>query len=1343
MNRTFKVVFNKARGALMVANEATCSVQKKGAKTVVAVAAALAMGSVMAANPVTWTDNYVISEDATVATGESVVVDSAQMTGGTLTVGGNVNREGADGLFSLSGGKIDLKDSGNFEVRDFTMSGDASIVATGSGIDDNGHGRTSPAFGSYNSFVMNGGTVTLSQGGRIWLGSANKNDPASYQRMELNGGTINLENGGSITGNKRWISAGKYYDDTVVVDADTLAYNVVGLDGATVNVKGSGNVIDAAGVEVTAGSLNLTNGSKLTVRATTSTNQATNEALAGALKENSYMSVEQAGNVNVDGGRLVVDVKELRVEDGGSVNVSNGGWVGWEYQSKEDAGKGSLVVNGGSVTVSDTSGMDMYDVTISGGVVDLAGEAAENAGPGQSVRTSPSLGGYNSFKMTGGTVNLGTNGRLWAGSAYDDYQEMVFSGGTVNMNGTEADAYITGVVMDGDQGNTLQFNGTTVNVIGDGRIDGKEVVIDGSAFNVQADGELRFSATYSTNATDPGKAYAGALTLKNGEINNQGVIVSDVAMTVDGGKLTTGGIVVSNDGGTGQKEVVDGNFYFNKTLTITGGTVVTDTIKTNAATDLTLNGGTLQTASNQVFKLNEGDALIADAAENVKVTVAEGQKLGMNITATGGTMALTDAGVYTNASLDAMSGALAGSSTTLTFLNSTLALQEGEEATLKDNIVQAKEQVSTTVTANESGTATLEVKNSGAQSLVVKTEGEEATPVTEVRLSGGRTKGNTLTLVGAGEQVNLVQDADGNAVDVRVVDRLTLQLGVDEANVAPTAGQLDKVVIAGGAQMKVNNIEAKIGRLVLNNNDAVVQIGSANNRGDLTVDSLDIGENSTVFLDPVWQNGDDISDASHLAAVEATIAGNLVVGSNSLVAIGSSSTDAAVTAFDKIASVNPELSLSWGEDSVTAALYVADTLTPGETGKVVVDGSLDSLTKFNDNSGRYTSQVYVAEYGMLMIDKAALGDKAAVNGTLTLEDGSFIGLVNADEGTIKLTQENQQVTITGTDGKVDVVTDNPFVDAELVLEEAGAGASVVAKYDGEYGLKALSSLGMQAMTRRADSVLASTIADRTSFGHNLKPGINLWVDVAGENYQADDFDKGGEFEADMGYGTFGGDVAIGNFTVGGALQYGTGSLRSSVSGIKNSIDNYGVSLYGTYSVTDAFKLGAELAYVWGENDITSNQTALNQSVDTEMYSVGLRAMYEMKAGNFRFVPSIGLRVSQLSTDEMKVGAVSIEDQDQTLVQVPIAMRISAADFATASGWTLSPSFKIAYVPTFGDKEIEALHMSEDVIDTSPVQADFGLMAGKDNMLFNVNLMLGAGEYGSSAVGGKVGFKYAF
>lgn len=44
MNQTFKVVFSAARGALMVVNELTRSVQGKGTKTVVAVAAAALCG---------------------------------------------------------------------------------------------------------------------------------------------------------------------------------------------------------------------------------------------------------------------------------------------------------------------------------------------------------------------------------------------------------------------------------------------------------------------------------------------------------------------------------------------------------------------------------------------------------------------------------------------------------------------------------------------------------------------------------------------------------------------------------------------------------------------------------------------------------------------------------------------------------------------------------------------------------------------------------------------------------------------------------------------------------------------------------------------------------------------------------------------------------------------------------------------------------------------------------------------------------------------------------------------------------------------------------------------------
>ena len=52
MNKSFKVVFSKARSALMVVNEATSSIQAKGTKTVIAAAAAAMLaGGAMAAIP--------------------------------------------------------------------------------------------------------------------------------------------------------------------------------------------------------------------------------------------------------------------------------------------------------------------------------------------------------------------------------------------------------------------------------------------------------------------------------------------------------------------------------------------------------------------------------------------------------------------------------------------------------------------------------------------------------------------------------------------------------------------------------------------------------------------------------------------------------------------------------------------------------------------------------------------------------------------------------------------------------------------------------------------------------------------------------------------------------------------------------------------------------------------------------------------------------------------------------------------------------------------------------------------------------------------------------------------
>ena len=501
--------------------------------------------------------------------------------------------------------------------------------------------------------------------------------------------------------------------------------------------------------------------------------------------------------------------------------------------------------------------------------------------------------------------------------------------------------------------------------------------------------------------------------------------------------------------------------------------------------------------------------------------------------------------------------------------------------------------------------------------------------------------------------------------------------------------------------------------------NAQVNIGTPTSAGELHVAELTSAAGSKIFLDPAWQDGATIADASFMSAASLTgntIEGDIAVGQNSVVALNASKA-AAVNAFNKTG-------LTWGADDVTAALFIGAPTTV--SGSINVDGTMTADTDAPYGTSGFVS---IQNHGLLMVDQTGVGSSAAINGPLTLASGSYVGIANADAGSVTLATE------VADDGAT-VVTDNPF------LEGAINGNAVDVSISPTGGLGALASTGIQAMTRRADTILAQTIADRTSVDQELAAGTNLWVDVTGERYEADKLDNGGEFKSDMGYGAFGADFAVTqDITAGAAFQYGKGSLRSGVSSIKNSIDSYGVTAYGAMKFGDA-KVVAEASYIKNENDITSSQTALNQSVDSEIYSVGVRGQHRFTAGNFQFVPSVGVRVSRLNTDAMQVGAVNIKKQEQTLVQVPIALRVNGFE-QNVNGWSVAPSFKVAYVPTFGDKEISVLGADQTVIDTSPVQGDFGIRAQNGNLMVNANMMLGGGKDGTSSVGGKVGLKYVF
>ena len=1282
MNKSYKVVFSRVRGGMVVASEAASCPRKKTVKTVIAAAAAaLAMGSVMAQEAPT--DEGAASQSQW----QDAVEDAQQVTQGFDSVD---SLEAANYSYTLRDASQPTGFLSINKVGDHVFAADKSLWVTAVGKVQ-AHG-----------LLANGEGVNVINAGKVYVTAGEEANSYSQKGMMADKGATVTNNG--------TIVAKKAYGMTV------------GTGGTASKIVNAGTIyVEDQGAGIELGGANDS----------TATNSGT---------INVGVPTELGGKTWAHGVLIDSNTENVTFTNTGVITVAKGASA---IEVKDGASNAKVVLQGAS---SDVNGQIHFAEDVSGtlvadGTTDTLNLKSESADLALDVKNGANITLKDDNASTIKTVTI--------------------EGATLNASIWQKDNKFTDVTV--NEGGV--FNVTKLNSMVDAKADKENnrlLIAYGNKWTLNG-GDLQVAETTytgrikigSANNTDPAKGL-GTLTISAGDYKFDTVefgSAPDNALIVNGGTLT----IANLDATYGA-------------TTITGGTLAVTKLTTAATGTVELNGGTLQTDSTQAFTLAKGETLFGETAEDVTYGAEQSTDakttLSTTFTATSGVLALTDEGVYTEGSLAAMSGALAGGSVSLHILKAELALEEGKTTVgLYKNVVTDQVGATETVKTVTNGTASITAANNGAQSLQVLAS-DEKTDVTTVELTADAA--TNFTLVGSQEGVNLVTTADNTPVNLTVGKNVTLKVGAD-VGTAATVGTFADVTIEDGAAMHVANIAAQAGTLTVGStaaagtdsdstdgeaaetetvaetaepSGATVTVGSSNSRGSLSVESLSIKAGSTVFLDPAWSGDtavDTAANASHLSVGSiADLSGNLIVGQNSLVAVGATA-DAAVAGFNAMAAANT--GLNWGKDGVTAALYIAKPISFGTTGKIVVDGSFDSLTAAKTAMQKYqqdyANNVTVASNGLLAVDQAALGADTAIAGSLYLENNSRVGLVNATEGVVNLAT-TVTVDSAATNG-IEVVTDNPFISAGAI---DAANGTVTTSLDAANGLGALASTGLQAMTRRADSVLASTIADRTSIDQELNAGINLWVDVRGENYQTDNFDNGGEFDADMGYGTFGGDVAFGAFTAGAAFQYGTGSLRSSVSSIKNSIDNYAFALYGTYKVTDAFKLAAELAYVWGENDISSSQAALNQSVDTEMYSFGLRAMYELKAGNFSFVPSIGLRVSQLSTDAFQVGSVKVEDQDQTLVQVPIALRINASEF-DASGWSVAPSFKIAYVPTFGDKDIEVLNHTQDVIDTAPVQADFGLRIGKDNMMFNVNMLLGAGEYGTSAIGGKVGFKYAF
>ena len=1332
MNKTYKVVFNKVRGALMVANEATSSVQKKGTKAVVATAlASMLICGAASAEDISYSQTEGNTGYSATSSGNQELTFASDNVL-NMAITGNDTR--AYGLLA-SGAKHQYTNEGKIVLNQATdkaapawqtkgMMADAGGTVVNKGIIDvtNAYGMTvGSTAGSNNkpNTIINDVSGVINVNGGVGIEGAptgRSETTGTAKAIVTNNGTINVTNGtgilvsgndGVITNNGT-ISALEQTAILIHKEANKTTNNNAIIVGA--NSVTSGDILVAEGVTGT--KITFTEGAQFDGRLVVADKDISSTVVNGTLNISNQVSTEEDV---ADGAGAAVYFGDPT----GQVTLTNSNFINNTNKVSGTWTLGGAVHAYGAWTQS--GGSFVGNSVISDGVT----SGSDAAGGGAfMVKGSPVIFTDVDFDNNSAIASNTASGYAYGGAIMVDFS-------TGNSTGVVRDAELVINVVNQDlvySGNTVSSSGTvddydTYGYHLNSATAGGFLFLDRGSdaeFNIASGRTLTIGETVTNDDTD---SIASSIPNTNSDVNkgkHASITKSGVGTLVVNGSLNkyygtlsvTAGSMVVNSSWTLKNEV---SVAEGATLTLADFGIATaensgnQNVEGTALAGLLTINGTLQTSSDQIFTQAANQTQTsAGALRYTTDQISLGDK---------GTIALNDAS-YTLDYAQSV-GDVFGKTYALGKIEllGNLVGQDGNTLTL-DQV----ENIASGVSLN---TVTVTSENRALQ-IGGETPSDETTAYRENGLTVGAldlgtanqvtvTGGETLGLVGTGS--NIISTTASDGLSVTVAENSTLSLGGTNSNGGAISGTVNNngnLVVKGDATFEITTLKGT----------GSVLVGNTDSAGNLNVTSLE-GFTGKIFVDPAWDDGvNNVSSASSFGVYEATdLRAQIVAGQNSVVALGAAGSD-AVSAFEKISAAT---GLQWGTD-VTAAAYVAQPIGITDGG-VLVNGSLTSAP-----ASVTPGTVTVATKGMLIADQAAApaDGTAMINGSVSLEQGSYLGLTNATEGVFKLANSIA-------DAGTQIVTDNPFISAGAI---DAANGTVTTSLDAANGLGALASTGLQAMTRRADSVLAGTIADRTSIDQELNAGINLWIDVAGENYQSDNFDNGGSFEADMGYGTFGGDMAFGAFTAGAAFQYGTGSLRSSVSSIKNSIDNYAFALYGTYKVTDAFKLAAELAYVWGENDITSSQAALNQSVDTEMYSFGLRAMYELKTGNFSFVPSIGLRVSQLSTDAFQVGSVKVEDQDQTLVQVPIALRINASEI-NASGWAVTPSFKIAYVPTFGDKDIEVLNHTQDVIDTAPVQADFGLRIGKDNMMFNVNMLLGAGEYGTSAIGGKVGFKYAF
>lgn len=1107
---------------------------------------------------------------------------------------------------------------------------------------------------------------------------------------------------------------------------------------------------------------------------------------------------DNGNNVYFENATVTVDgtyeVNNVQIEKGTTITVNGAGIVHEGIDMGMETPVTDAVLTANNATVYGIVNINGATATFNNGEI-ISGGLLEDENAGKFVQEDIRVKSQGSLTLNNVTVTGDV-------MAEDNGSKLVIEGGTF----TEVDYYNDengSLVKDGyteihaETGGKVTVNNAVLNTGVSAFGNGSEVTVNNSSISTKG----------SIFALEGGKIYL------NGDANTvysvDGEDVFMVLTTKEDG--TSDESLIEINGGTLKAENLrylvgkdDSNHWLaefkNDGYVITKGGIVLQ------------GSGVIETKGDQIFEhgvdVSSDEAVLASTSGDVTNDA---------ISYEGGTLRLTDEKYSLNyvATAKKALDALKYDSTTSIVMTGDLvtngeineitvgeAASVGDEIALDKVIVNADKNLlvgSTTATGNIEG---VEVKDkvangfsAGKLNLAAESKGMVITNAKNVTL-GGSAGGELITVDGKTADIkvvvgteSVVNGADkqtgsftiGNSLATSDTEyTLSGSVTVNNDSTLNVNGKTNVTngVTLNGGSINVGNGTLENTNVTANGNStitgtakvdtltgadgAVINIGNNDKAGNVTVKTADL-KGATVFLDPMWVDGTEITDASQMAVAgtdgKVAADGKYVVGQNSVMSFGVDNNEKAQETFAKTG-------LTWGKDAITAGLYINGSVDLTK-GAVVVDGSMENAPTDTIANGTFTA----AANSIVMVNGQAINDE---NESAAITEAKNVDVADTSKLYIDGAKKNETYHV------IDGVNNTGWQDANIISNNAllvfegkntnskfdvtasydkvdnvyGAGAVEIAnivdrtletKYEGDKAfdffnaaanannnatkaaqIAAFNSAanmgelaGVNHGTYSMSNAMTDAVAHHLSLATHGEQDKDIWAHYIHNKEDIDGMDFGGvdgSYEAQYNGIVVGSDLyKNGKTTAGIALSYADGNINGSniASSTKNDAEYYGASLYGRIDNGDSAILG-DISYMHSDNDITQNNSGheITASADADAFSIGIRAEQAYKAGAGKFVPYAGIRYMHLGAGDYSNSlGMEYNADDQNLWLLPVGVTYSAE--VQSGDWTVKPIAEVGYVWTMGDRDTDQTVSLNGASDTFGFEtADSGSFIGR-------------------------------